>query len=114
MSENTVKDRADMLRTGDGSRSARRGPVRMAPEDLSEVKDFLNDQIRDQLKDLEARLKPKTPLPQFSNDDACFLIWMSGFTAGANLDKDGERGERIFARCREIRDKLMAQGANAS
>jgi hypothetical protein len=51
-------------------------------------------------------------LPRFSADDRDFLIWMTGFTAGANLERDGERGERIFARCREIKERLFSVSQN--
>ena len=39
---------------------------------------------------------------QFNGDDSAFLIWVLGFTAGAHLERDGERGERVFARCRDL------------
>jgi hypothetical protein len=41
-----------------------------------------------------------------TGDDQFFLTWTLGFTAGANMERDGARGERIFARCREIHEKI--------
>jgi hypothetical protein len=65
---------------------------------------------------LDRLLGAKTP--RLTEDDLQFLVWMTGFTAGASLDRDGERGERIFARCREIKEKLFGRtqegGGNGS
>jgi hypothetical protein len=54
---------------------------------------------------IEARKQPAAK-QIFSAEDASFLVWTMGFVAGANLERDGERGERIFARCRDLHNKL--------
>ena len=68
------------------------------------------ERMNARLVELEAevtRLKAATRARQvLTGDDQFFLTWALGFTAGANLERDGERGERIFARCREIHDKI--------
>lgn len=58
-------------------------------------------------KRLEAATSARNTL---TGDDQIFLTWVLGFTAGANLERDGERGERIFARCREIHQKIAPIG----
>lgn len=69
-----------------------------------------DDKVEKRLRELEAevgRLKQsQQPRRVFDGDDQIFLTWVLGFTAGANLERDGERGERIFARCRAIHEKL--------
>lgn len=50
----------------------------------------------------------------FNGDDAIFLAWALGFVAGANLERDGERGERIFARCRQLHEKIQPIGVDAA
>jgi hypothetical protein len=45
--------------------------------------------------------------PAFTEDDRQFLVWTLGFVAGSHLDRDGDRGERIFAWCRELQGKLQ-------
>jgi hypothetical protein len=57
-----------------------------------------------------AELSRVTPRSVFNGDDALFLSWMTGFVAGVhvthpNMASDGS-GERIFARCRALHDKL--------
>lgn len=49
---------------------------------------------------------------EFNGEDAIFLAWVLGFTAGANLDRDAARGERIFARCRDLHEKIQPIGVN--
>lgn len=62
-----------------------------------------------------ATAAPKTGMKiEFSNEDALFLTWTLGFTAGANLERDGERGERIFARCRDLHNKIHNLGEHAN
>lgn len=60
-------------------------------------------ELEQQLKRVEAATKARNVL---TGDDQFFLTWTLGFVAGANLERDGERGERIFARCREIHEKI--------
>ena len=79
--------------------------------------DFLQElsRLRDRIGLLEAQPAPKRV---FSEDDTTFLIWVLGFTAGANLERDGERGERVFGRCRDLYLKMSPAsaglGGNAS
>jgi hypothetical protein len=91
---------------GIGMSAQPKAQARLSPEDMVELKLFLDGCV-------QAKLGSATH--KFSADDRDFLIWMTGFTAGANLERDGERGERIFARCRELRDKICeSQNPNPS
>lgn len=74
------------------------------------IEDVVAAEVKKQLKALNGST------PKFSNDDARFLIWVLGFTAGANLERDSQRGERIFAWCRDLHEKVMAhtEGTNPS
>lgn len=58
--------------------------------------------------------KKTGPRIEFNGDDALFLAWVLGFTAGANLDRDAERGERIFARCRQLHEKIQPIGCEVN
>jgi hypothetical protein len=82
----------------------RKGPARLAPEDFQVIEEMIESAIGRKLSGLNGNTAPK-----FSNDDARFLIWTLGFTAGANLERDGQRGERIFAWCRDLHEKMMGQ-----
>jgi len=50
---------------------------------------------------------PTNPAPNpITTDDLLFLIWATGFAAGAHLDRNTEAAERCFARCRDLLPKL--------
>ena len=74
--------------------------------------------LKGELGRVQQQLEQMTRLvnarPPFTQDDNAFLIFVLGFTAGAHLDKDGSKGERIFAWCRTLQEKLQQQMANPS
>jgi hypothetical protein len=87
---------------------------RSGSEDLaSQVED-----LRAQITAVQSALAEFRSGYRFNGDDSAFLIWVLGFTAGAHLEKDGERGERVFARCRDLYMKTFPgagpAGGNAS
>ena len=67
------------------------------------------EELRTQASDLHARVEALRAeltgfrsTAKFNGDDSAFLIWVLGFTAGANLERGGDQGQVIFARCRDI------------
>ncbi len=70
--------------------------------------------LETRVMDLEAAALRNGKGPKFSAEDSEFLILVLGFMAGANLERDGERGERIFARFRDLHQKLQGSQGNPS
>lgn len=68
-----------------------------------------------QVDQMQALLR-RNGAASFNPDDQFFLAWVLGFTAGAHLDRNGEQGERIFGRCRDmfVRVQEAHAGGNAS
>jgi len=90
------------------------------PADMVKQLEFIIDQrVKNEL---ERRLTKfaRPGLMRFSEEDVQFLIWTLGFTAGAHLEKDHDKGERIFAWCKILMGKLAdrspvaAEAANGS
>jgi len=52
--------------------------------------------------------------PRFTRADARFLIFTLGFTAGAHMERDARKAERVFAWCSALHDKLEAEAGNGS
>ncbi|HEV2210822.1 MAG TPA: hypothetical protein VG167_18775 [Verrucomicrobiae bacterium] len=68
-----------------------------APDLAAEVRE-----LRARAEALERKLDEFRSGYKFNGDDSTFLIWTLGFVAGANLERGGDQGERIYARCRDI------------
>src|SRR5579862_5356744 len=70
--------------------------------------------LESQIDELRSAFK-RNGASRFNADDQIFLVWVLGFSAGAHLDRNGDQGERIFARCRDMFVKLSEPpGANPS
>lgn len=97
-------------------------PTPAAAPQISNPSEMLGA-LTGKLKELEEKIDSaygmlkRNGAARFGPDDQFFLAWVLGFTAGAHLERNGEQGERIFGRCRDMWLKVQEArqaGGNAS